>query len=62
MLMRLLTAWVHFKVFSFDCPWRHLCLYLTKEIKNDRKYLFWVYLCKSACSNDDIAALRYSTE
>lgn len=62
MLMHLLTAWVHFKVLPFDCPWRHLCLHLTKKIKNDRKCLFWVYLCKSACSKDVIAALHYSTE
>lgn len=62
MLMHSLTAWVHFKLFPFDCPWRHLCLYLTNEIKNDRKCLFWVYLCKSARSQDVIAALSYSPE
>lgn len=62
MLMHLLSAWVHFKVFPLDCPWRHLYLYLTKKIKNDRKCLFWVYLCKSACSKDVSAALHYSTE
>lgn len=62
MLMHLLSAWFHFKVFPLDCPWRHLYLYLTKKIKNDRKCLFWVYLCKSACSKDVSAALHYSTE